>query len=69
MVNTSGLNMYAHTYLMPSGKIFMQANYSTMMWDWENDKEDYLPDIPDQIVRVYPASADTAILPLTPAKQ
>lgn len=69
MVNTSGLNMYAHTYLMPSGKIFMQANYSTMMWDWENDKEDYLPDMPDQIVRVYPASAATAMLPLTPANK
>lgn len=29
MVKTSGLNSYAHTYLMPSGKIFVQANLST----------------------------------------
>ena len=29
MVNTSGLNSYALTYLMPSGKMFVQANYST----------------------------------------
>jgi hypothetical protein len=29
MVNTSGLNTYALTYLMPSGKMFVQANYST----------------------------------------
>jgi hypothetical protein len=29
MVNTSGLNAYAHTFLMPSGKLFVQANYST----------------------------------------
>ena len=29
MVETSGLNSYAHTYLMPSGKMFVQANLST----------------------------------------
>ena len=29
MVKTSGLNAYALTFLMPSGKMFLQANYST----------------------------------------
>jgi hypothetical protein len=29
MGTTSGLNSYAHAYLMPSGKIFVQANIST----------------------------------------
>ena len=29
MVKTSGLNSYALGYLMPSGKMFVQANYST----------------------------------------
>ncbi|KAI3626134.1 hypothetical protein CBS9595_001495 [Malassezia furfur] len=67
MVNTSGLNMYPHTYLMPSGKIFMQANYSTTLWDPYNNKEEGLPDMPGEIIRVYPASAATAMLPLTPA--
>lgn len=66
MVKTSGLNMYAHTYLMPSGKIFMQANYSTTLWDWNEDKYHDLPDMPDQITRVYPASGATAMKPLTP---
>lgn len=69
MVKTSGLNMYAHTYLLPSGRIFMQANYSTTMWDWQNDKFDDLPDMPDRVVRVYPASGATAMLPLTPANK
>lgn len=27
--DTVGLNSYAHTFLMPSGKLFVQANYST----------------------------------------
>jgi len=29
VVNTSGLNSYPHMFLMPSGKMFAQANYST----------------------------------------
>ena len=29
MIKTSGLNSYAHTYLMASGKMLVQANYST----------------------------------------
>jgi hypothetical protein len=31
LVNTSGLNAYAHTYLMPSGRMLVQANTSTGM--------------------------------------
>ncbi|PWY98812.1 putative glyoxaloxidase 1 [Testicularia cyperi] len=66
MGNTSGLNMYPHTFLMPSGKIFMQANYSTVLWDHTNNQETYLPDMPGQVIRVYPASAAVAMKPLTP---
>ncbi|KAI0262625.1 glyoxal oxidase [Gloeopeniophorella convolvens] len=67
VVNTSGLNAYPHTYLMPSGKLFMQANYSTVLWDYNANVETPLPDMPGQIVRVYPASGAVAMLPLTPA--
>ena len=84
MVKTSGLNAYAHSYLMPSGKMFVQANYSTSecslvqavtfcssacfaaLWDPLTNQETDLPDMPDQIIRVYPASGATAMLPLTP---
>ncbi|KAI0051619.1 copper radical oxidase, partial [Auriscalpium vulgare] len=67
MIKTSGLNSYAHMYLMPSGKMFVQANYSSMIWDYNANVETALPDMPNQIVRVYPASGATAMLPLTPA--
>lgn len=70
MTLTSGLNTYPHTFLMPSGKLFMQANYSTALWNIyannENTAYDHLDDMPNQIVRVYPASGATAMLPLTP---
>ena len=69
MSTTNGLNMYAHTYLMPSGKIFMQANVSTVLWDHYANQETPLPNMPGNVVRVYPASGATAMLPLTPQNQ
>lgn len=61
-----GLNTYAHAFLMPSGKMFLQANWSTTLWDYNTNVEEKLPDMPDRIIRIYPASGATAMLPLTP---
>ncbi|SNX82079.1 probable glyoxaloxidase 1 [Melanopsichium pennsylvanicum] len=69
MSTTNGLNMYPHTFLMPSGKIFMQANVSTILWNHTANTETALPDMPGNVVRVYPASGATAMLPLTPQNQ
>ncbi|EIW74075.1 glyoxal oxidase [Coniophora puteana RWD-64-598 SS2] len=66
MIQTSGLNSYAHSYLMPSGKMLVQANHSTILWDYNTNEETALPDMPNGIVRVYPASGATAMMPLTP---
>jgi hypothetical protein len=66
MVKTSGLNSYALTYLMPSGKMFVQANFSTILWDYNSNTETPLPDMPGQVIRVYPASGANTMLPLTP---
>ncbi|KAJ7904372.1 glyoxal oxidase [Mycena olivaceomarginata] len=57
LVKTSGLNAYPLSWLLSSGKMFLQANLSTMI----------SPDMPNGVVRVYPASAATAMLPMTPA--
>ncbi|TCD71993.1 hypothetical protein EIP91_000125 [Steccherinum ochraceum] len=67
MIDTSGLNAYALTYLMPSGQMLVQANVSTMLWEPLTNTEHRLPDMPDNIARVYPASGANAMLPLTPA--
>ncbi|THU86364.1 glyoxal oxidase [Dendrothele bispora CBS 962.96] len=67
MFDTSGLNAYAHTYLMKSGKMFLQAYLKTILWDPATNTETPLPDMPDGIVRVYPASGAVAMLPLTPS--
>ncbi|VDB96303.1 unnamed protein product [Peniophora sp. CBMAI 1063] len=67
MGTTSGLNSYPLTYLLSSGKFFVQANYSTILWDADANVETPLPDMPNQIVRVYPASGANAMMPLTVA--
>ncbi|KAG6837236.1 hypothetical protein H0H93_012630 [Arthromyces matolae] len=66
MITTSGLNSYAHTYLLNSGKMLVQANISTVIWDYDNNVETPLPDMPNNVARVYPASGAVAMLPLTP---
>jgi hypothetical protein len=43
----------------------MQAAYRTIMYDLGTKQESSLPDMP-YAVRVYPASAATVMLPLTP---
>ncbi|KAF7346181.1 CAP10 domain-containing protein [Mycena sanguinolenta] len=67
LTKTSGLNAYAHTFLLASGNLFLQANYSTMIWNPDTNTETDLPDMPGQVIRVYPASGGVAMLPLTPA--
>lgn len=63
--DTLPVNLYPLTWLMPSGKLFMQASRKTILYDWRAQEETDLPDMP-YATRVYPASAATAMLPLTP---
>ena len=51
---------------MLPGRLFMQAYYKTIMYDMGAKQEIPLPDMP-YAARVYPASAATVMLPLTPA--
>ncbi|WWD02398.1 hypothetical protein V865_000437 [Kwoniella europaea PYCC6329] len=65
LADTLPINLYALTWLMPSGKLFMQANRKTILYDYNTKETTDLPDMP-YAARVYPASAATAMLPLIP---
>lgn len=65
LADTLPVNLYALTWLMPSGKLFMQANRASILYDYKKQTTTNLPDMP-YATRVYPASAATAMLPLTP---
>lgn len=58
-------NLYPLTWLLPSGKLLIQSNWATSLLDYRTNEETALDDIPDA-VRVYPASAGSIMLPLTP---
>ncbi|OBZ70682.1 Galactose oxidase [Grifola frondosa] len=64
--NTLPANLYPLTWLLPSGKLLVQANWGTTLLDHKAQKEVPLDDM-IHAVRTYPASAGTAMLPLTPA--
>ncbi|ORX38711.1 putative glyoxal oxidase precursor [Kockovaella imperatae] len=65
LADTLPINLYPLTWLMPDGQLFMQANRSTILYNWKNQTTTQLPAMP-YAARVYPASAATAMLPLTP---
>ncbi|KAJ7070506.1 copper radical oxidase variant A [Mycena amicta] len=67
LFKSSALNAYPHAYLMASGKVFLQANLSTALWDVGANQEVDLPPMPNGVIRTYPASGATAMLPMTPA--
>ena len=48
-----------------TGKLFMQAKWSTILYDYKTQQTTQLPNMP-YAVRVYPASAAAVMLPLTP---
>ncbi|KAG9014848.1 hypothetical protein FRB94_009006 [Tulasnella sp. JGI-2019a] len=66
LTTTLPANLFPLTWLIPSGKLFIQTNFGAELFDPLTNTETTLPDVP-HAVRTYPASAATAMLPLTPA--
>ncbi|EPT04572.1 hypothetical protein FOMPIDRAFT_281602 [Fomitopsis schrenkii] len=66
LVNTLPANLYPLTWLLPSGKLLMQSNWGTALLDYKTRTETQISEML-HAVRTYPASAGTAMLPLTPA--
>lgn len=63
--STLPTNLYPLTWLLPSGNLLIQSNWATVLLDYKANQETQLDDMP-HAVRVYPASAGTVMLPLTP---
>ncbi len=63
--DTLPVNLYPLTWLMPSGLLFMQASRLSILYNISSQVETALPNMP-YATRVYPGSAATVMLPLTP---
>ncbi|MBW0502782.1 hypothetical protein O181_042497 [Austropuccinia psidii MF-1] len=59
-------NLYPLTWLLPSGNLFLNANWNNAILDYKTNTEYAIANIP-HAVRTYPGSAANAMLPLTPA--
>lgn len=59
------VNLFPLVWLLPSGNILIQAERQAAIFDYKNNIEYKIGNIP-HAVRVYPASAGTAMFPLTP---
>ncbi|THU91947.1 hypothetical protein K435DRAFT_840774 [Dendrothele bispora CBS 962.96] len=64
--DTMNANLFPYLAYLPDGKIFIAANTQTMIFDWKNNSERRLPDIPNGVRISYPYSGSAALLPLTP---
>jgi hypothetical protein len=65
LTDTLPLNLYALVWLMPSGNLFMQANRKSILYNLTSRATTEMQDMP-YAARVYPASAASVMLPLTP---
>ena len=65
LLNTLPVNLFPLVWLLPSGNMLIQAEFQAMIFDYKNALEYNIANIPDA-VRVYPASAATAVFPMTP---
>ncbi|TFY64242.1 hypothetical protein EVG20_g6011 [Dentipellis fragilis] len=59
-------NLYPITFLLPSNRALVQANWKTAILDYNAGSEYKIDDVPDA-VRTYPASAGTVMMPMTPS--
>lgn len=67
LVDALNTNLFPVTFLLPSGDIFVAANTLAMTYDWKTGRETRLPSLPNGVRINYPASAASALLPLTVA--
>lgn len=65
LIDALNTNLFPVTFLLPSGDIFVAANTLAMTYDWKTGKETRLPSLPNGVRVNYPASAASALLPLT----
>ncbi|KAI0691022.1 copper radical oxidase [Cytidiella melzeri] len=66
-VDTLNSNLFPIAFSLPDGKVFMAANHDAMIYDWKNNVERRLPQIPNGVRVTYPMTGTGVLLPLTPA--
>lgn len=66
LVDSLNSNLFPIAILLPDGRVFVAANRQSMIYDWQANTEQRLPDFPNGVSVTYPVSASAVLLPLTP---
>ena len=66
MQYADGLSL--QTFTLPDNRIFLAANTLAMIYNWVDNTETRLPNLPNGVRVNYPWSAGAVLLPLTPEK-
>ncbi len=66
LVKTLNSNLFPIAFSLPNGKIFMAANRDAMIYDWQANTEQDLPQLPNDVRVTYPMTGTAVLLPLSP---
>ncbi|KAF5330658.1 hypothetical protein D9619_005368 [Psilocybe cf. subviscida] len=63
---TLNANLFPIAFALPDGKIFMAANRDAMIYNWKDNTEHPLPQLPNGVRVTYPMTGTALLLPLSP---
>ena len=66
LVETLNSNLFPIAFSLPDGRIFIAANRDAMVYDWKQNTEERLPQIPNGVRVTYPMTGTALLLPLAP---
>ncbi|TDL27423.1 galactose oxidase [Rickenella mellea] len=65
-VDTLNSNLFPIAFSLPGNKVFIAANRNAMIYDWQTNTEQRLPQIPNGVRVTYPMTGTGLLLPLSP---
>ncbi len=66
LVRTLNSNLFPIAFALPDGRVFIAANRDAIIYDWINNQETRLPQIPNGVRVTYPMTGTGLLLPLIP---
>ncbi|KAI0261380.1 glyoxal oxidase N-terminus-domain-containing protein [Gloeopeniophorella convolvens] len=66
LVDTLNSNLFPIAFALPDGRVFVAANRDAMLYDWQTNTEQRLPQIPNGVRVTYPMTGTAVLLPLVP---
>jgi hypothetical protein len=67
LIDTLNSNLFPIAFALPDGRVFIAANRDAMIYDWKQNKEQRLPQIPNGVRVTYPMTGTALLLPLDPS--